>query len=1210
MTLYGVRAGTFAGTRVTSGDLDCDGFADIVVGSVGNPTGEESRNASGVTWVYFGRARETLASSVDLVNDADLEIWGNPGDIAGEHVAVGDLDGNGCDDLLIGAPSADGKNNSSESSGEAYILFGGPREDFVQTGTRVLGIHSDAVIYGATAFDHFGWAIETGDIDADGYDDAVISAIDADGSTDTKQAAGDVFIFWGGARASMQGHEFFAATRDNMTAFYGVDQGDLAGFNFGVGDVDADGFDDVLVGVPFGDGLNNGVGDVTGEAYLIFGKPRASFAQSNELAAAADVSIFGSQPDDATGHTLIISDLSGDGLGDLVIGAPVANGFQGQRPESGTVFVLLGRPQAEWPAQIVLSNQTANYVIRGSKAFESAGFGLSAGDLDGDDRPDLVIGSPFYAGTGAGTDRIGAVWVLFSDSFDRETKDQVKVKRAEWDPATGVLQIDATTSSGAAAYRLADQVFVRENGVATQLTSTSAGARQLVMGGGAAAWSRFDGADDDIFFWNGAQVMQLTSNDTSDSSPRTDGTSVVWMGTVGSDQEIFLWDGAQVLQLTDNDTDDLYPDVSTGEVVWMGFDGDDYEIYRWSGGVTTQLTNNGERDQDPRIDDGVVVWSGFDGQDYEIYRSDGGAPVALTNNALDDVLPVVDAGQIAWLTLDGADFDVRLFDGVQTRALSSDALADGGLSLSQGRVAWSSGTGTAAEIYLYDPNVGLPAQRITNDAAADVAPSLDGGTLVWEKRAAGAELDAEIWSWDGNAATALTDDAFDQRTPVASGARVAWLGAVVDSTLRVPGLGDLAYDPATGLYSATFATASPPNSITVESPLGGTQTVEVATLAGVDPAIASARTAVTNNGDDLTDKGAQVWGSKVVWAGFDGNDFEIYLYDGTQVIQLTDNETTDSNPRIYDGKVTWEGQGSSSTEIYFWDGTKTTRLTNDAQVDRAPRIRGSDVVWEKVVGATSEILLYHAGARTLVTHNDVDDLAPDVENGTVVWQGFDGNDFEIYRWSRGQVTQITDNAEDDVEPKLSNGAIVWRAFDGSDWEVDHWSGGVRTRLTNDTLDATNLVFQQRCRCVAAIRRQRHGDHELVGRRPHAGDERRSERRVAEHRQRPDRVAGWLRRRLRDLRLQPGDRADDAADHQHDLGRERRRCRVVASCGKRRTAAPRISTSSCGTAPRCETSRPRATAPRTRSRASARPGASPGRASTAIPRSTSRMPAAA
>ena len=1057
ITLYGLRPNSYAGTRVTSGDFDCDGFSDMAIGSIGNPTGEESRNASGVTWVVFGGPRETLATSVDLTSQADLEIWGQPGDIAGEHVTVADLDGNGCDDLVIGAPSGDGEGDAVESSGEAYILLGGPRAEFVQSGTRGLGLHQDAVIYGAQVFDHFGWAIESGDFDADGYDDLAISAIDADGVGNTAQAAGDVYLFWGGPAATIRGHAFHASTLENMSVFYGIDSGDLAGFNFGTGDVDGDGYDDLLVGVPFADGKGNVVGDVTGEAVLWFGRPRAQVAQTNTLAGAGDVIFYGALPDDATGHTVFISDLNGDGLGDLVIGAPVANGFQGQRPESGTVHVLLGRARAEWPKDLVLGPQTANYVIRGAKSFESAGFGLSAGDIDGDGRNDLVIGAPYYSGSGSGTDRIGAVYVLFADSFALDTSDVVKVERAEWNPDTGVLQVDASSSVGAGAHRLDDEVFVRENGATTQLTEDSSDAARLSAKGGALVWERPDGADSDIFFWNGGAITQLTNDAEQDGYARTDGTGVVWMGVVGGDQEIFYWDGTSVQQLTDNDTDDEFPDVSNGRVVWMGFDGNDYEIYEWQAGVTTQLTDDAERDQDPRIDGADVVWSSFDGNDYEIEHFDGTTTVALTNDAEDDVLPQVEAGQVAWQKVAGGDLDVYLWDGAQLRTLSDNAVPDTDFVLSQGRVAWSSGDGDAAEIFLYDPNATPRIQQITSDAAADVTPALDGATLLWAKRAAGAEADSEIWSWDGAVASRVTDDAIDESAPVASAGRSAWLGRTVDATLTVPGVGDLILDPQTGLYSGAFTLASPPPSITITSPLGGSATVEVATLPGVDPAVVVQP--VTNNGDDLADRDPQIWGNQVVWSGFDGHDFEIYLWDGTSVRQLTDNETDDTEPRVHDGKVVWQGSDGSDSEIFYWDGAKVLRLTNDAVEDTAPRIHAGEVVWEEHAGATREIVLYRAGARTRITRNALDDAAPDVEHGVVVWQGFDGHDWEIYRWQRGHVTQLTDNDVDDVEPLLSDGAVAWRGFDGHDWEVYAWSGGVTTRVTDDDADATSLAFR-------------------------------------------------------------------------------------------------------------------------------------------------------
>lgn len=1057
MTLYGLRPNSFAGTRVTAGDLDCDGFSDLVIGSVGNPTGEESRNASGVTWVVFGGPRETLAKHVDLASQADLEIWGQPGDIAGSHVTVADLDGNGCADVVIGAPSGDGLGDAVESAGEAYVLFGGPRAQVVQSGIRVLGIHHDTVIYGAQVFDHFGWAIEPGDFDADGYDDLAISAIDADGVGNAKQAAGDIYLFWGGPQETLLGQAFAAATLDNMSVFYGIDTGDLAGFNFGTGDVDADGHDDLLVGLPYSDGKGNAVGDVTGEAVLWFGRPRGEIATTNTLAAEADVIFYGALPDDATGHTVIISDLNDDGFGDLVIGAPVANGFQGQRPESGSVHVLLGRPRDEWPVDLVLGGQTANYVIRGSKSFESAGFGLSAGDLDGDGRPDLVIGAPFYSGTGPGSERVGASYVLFADAFTLETKDVITVERAEWNPDTGMLRIDARTSAGGAAYRTEAEVFVREGGVTTQLTEDALDATRLFSAGGALVWERDDGGDPEIFFWNGGSVLQLTDDAATQSFPRTDGTGVVWTGVVGGDPEVFYWNGTSVAQLTDNTTDDLFPDVSNGRVVWMGFDGEDFEIFLWENGVTTQLTDDALRDQDPRIDGDDVVWSSFDGTDYEIERFDGVATTALTDDAFDDVLPQVEAGQVAWQKRSGDDLDVYLWDGAQLRTLADDALADAGVVLSQGRVAWSKGSGDAAEIFLYDPGATPTIQQITSDAAADVAPALDGAALVWEKRAPGGAGDSEIWSFDGAVASALTDDDLDQRTPVASGGRIAWLGTTVDATLRVAGIGDLGYDPLTGLYSGAFALGVPPPSLTIESPLGGAATVEVASLPGVSPEVVVEP--ITDDGGDLSDRDPQIWGSRVAWSGFDGNDYEIYLWDGTSVTQITDDATDDLRPRLHDGKLVWERFDGGDHEILYWDGSRTRQLTNNAVEDSLSSLHAGEVVWVEGSGDAREIVLYRAGTRTRVTRNAVADTAPAVERGVVVWQGFDGNDWEIFRWQRGRVTQLTDNDFDDVSPLLSGGAVVWLAQDGPDREVRHWADGVTTPITDDAFDVDSLVFR-------------------------------------------------------------------------------------------------------------------------------------------------------
>jgi Tol biopolymer transport system component len=105
---------------------------------------------------------------------------------------------------------------------------------------------------------------------------------------------------------------------------------------------------------------------------------------------------------------------------------------------------------------------------------------------------------------------------------------------------------------------------------------------------------------------------------------------------------------------------------------------------------------------------------------------------------------------------------------------------------------------------------------------------------------------------------------------------------------------------------------------------------------------------------------------RVVWQGFDGTDFEIFVYDNAMHVttQLTNNTYEDNSPQINNnGQVVWVGQtyfGGGNKDIFFYDGTTTLRLTN----------------------------------------NTVDEIAPMInDNGQIVWYGFDGTDYEIYLYS-------------------------------------------------------------------------------------------------------------------------------------------------------------------------------------------------------------------
>ncbi len=112
-------------------------------------------------------------------------------------------------------------------------------------------------------------------------------------------------------------------------------------------------------------------------------------------------------------------------------------------------------------------------------------------------------------------------------------------------------------------------------------------------------------------------------------------------------------------------------------------------------------------------------------------------------------------------------------------------------------------------------------------------------------------------------------------------------------------------------------------------------------------------TQITDNATN--DYDPKISGSNVVWWSHDGNDGEIYLWDGSTTTQITDNASSDKRPAISGNNVVWYGDDGSDYEIYLWDGSATTQITDNAMSDAAPTIWGSNIVWEGWDGGDTEI---------------------------------------------------------------------------------------------------------------------------------------------------------------------------------------------------------------------------------------------------------------
>ena len=361
------------GSKVSNaGDINGDGYDDIIVGAPFNDAGGTD---AGRVYIYFG--------GVSMDNIADVIINGEAAsDNFGYSIsAAGDVNGDGYDDIIVGAPYHD---IGANDMGRAYVYLGG---DPMNT-TQVI------VLNGVFVSDHFGHSVSyAGDVNGDGYSDVIVGAIwnDAGGSN-----AGRAYIYLGGA--SMNNTVDVVLTGAEVNDEFGYSVSDA-------GDANGDGYGDVIVGAPYNDeGFSNG-----GRAYLYFG--------GSSMNNSADVIFGGSGVDDNLGYSVSTAgDVNGDGYSDLIVGAPF-NDVGGTN--SGRVFIFYGGTSINSIAKVILTGKVANGNLGWSVA--------DAGDVNGDGYGDVIAGA-YSWGT-----ITGKAYIYFGDGTMDNIADVIMSGEAEGD---------------------------------------------------------------------------------------------------------------------------------------------------------------------------------------------------------------------------------------------------------------------------------------------------------------------------------------------------------------------------------------------------------------------------------------------------------------------------------------------------------------------------------------------------------------------------------------------------------------------------------------------------------------------------------------------------------------------------------------------------------------------------------------------------------
>ena len=404
--LAGVADGDVTGSAVcAAGDVNGDGIGDLLIGA---PNADAAGTNRGVAYVFLGHSGifdpVFNLADIDGANGYTL-IGANDGDLAARAAvhSAGDVNGDGIGDMIVGAIGADG---DGFNRGAAYVVFGSAGSLHNNVFLGALNGNDGFQLSGVANSDYAGNFVgSAGDVNGDGFDDVIVSAISADIAGYTNNGA--AYVVFGGTSFSPV-LSLGALNGSNGFMVFGEADSDLAGRGLsGAGDVNGDGFDDVIVGAY----LANAGPDHRGAAYVIFGK-ETGFPVQLPLAALDGSNGFkltGEANSDEAGKSVSgVGDFNGDGIDDLLIGAYGANAGS----YNGAAYVVFGKVGG-FAANTNLSslNGVNGFKLFGAAAGDQTGISVSgAGDVNGDGFADIIMGAPKVAN--GGTNR-GAAYVFF-----------------------------------------------------------------------------------------------------------------------------------------------------------------------------------------------------------------------------------------------------------------------------------------------------------------------------------------------------------------------------------------------------------------------------------------------------------------------------------------------------------------------------------------------------------------------------------------------------------------------------------------------------------------------------------------------------------------------------------------------------------------------------------------------------------------------------